>query len=226
MEDRLFKSVKNKSYFNKAVEWYCHRYLFCVVERSWMAVMVLFLLVCLCLLLLNIYLLFPVKKDLNFVRYATYTEGEFSVMHKLNSNKRKDEYISTAKYLISKYIKVYESNKDVEPEYQKNFIKNNSTHRIYQSFQEKVDNEASDLSLSKRKITNINVIKLSVNRSVEDLVVFSGNATVVFIIEQNKKARNQVVDISFILSNIKATLDGIIPFKFIVDGYKYEVNAY
>ncbi|QKX02575.1 conjugal transfer protein TraJ [Wolbachia endosymbiont of Dirofilaria (Dirofilaria) immitis] len=221
MENRLFESVKNKSYFNKAVEWYCHRYLFCVVERSWMVVIVSFLLVCLCLLLLNIYLLFPVKKDLNFIRYANHTEDEFSVMRKLNSNEKKDEYISTARYLINKYIKVYESNKIVESECQKIFVKNNSTHRIYQSFQEKVNNEAGDLPFVKRKITNINVTKLFIDRSVEDLVAFPGNATVFFIIEQNKKVKKQTVDISFTLSNIKAALDGMMPFKFIVDGYKY-----
>ncbi|NSX83547.1 conjugal transfer protein TraJ, partial [Wolbachia endosymbiont of Atemnus politus] len=201
---------------------YCHRYLFCVAERSWVVLIVSFLFVCLCLLLLNVYLLFPVKKDLNFVKYVDHTEDEFSVMHKLSSNKKKDEYISTARYLISKYVEIYESNKVVEPEHQKNFIKNNSTHKIHQDFQEKVNNEAGDLSSSKRKITNINVTTLSIDRSIKDLVTFPGNATVVFTAEQNKKVKNQTIEISFTLSNIKAALDGIIPFKFIVNSYKYK----
>ncbi|WP_395463055.1 conjugal transfer protein TraJ [Wolbachia endosymbiont of Cantharis cryptica] len=221
MEDKLLESVKNKSYFSKAVEWYCHRYLFCVAERSWMTLIVSFLLVCLCLLLLNIYLLFPVKKDLNFVKYVHHTEDEFSVMRKLSSNKKEDEYISTAKYLISKYVEMYESNKVVEPEEQKNFIKNNSIHKIYQDFQGKMNNGAGDLLSSKRKFANINVIKLSINRSIKDLVTFAGNATIVFTTEQNKEVKNQTVEISFTLSNIKATLTGIVPFKFIVNGYKY-----
>ncbi|WP_353279153.1 conjugal transfer protein TraJ [Wolbachia endosymbiont (group A) of Cydia amplana] len=215
MEDKLLESVKNKSYFSKAVEWYCHRYLFCVVERSWMALIVSLLLVCLCLLTLNIYLLFPVKKDLNFVKYMNHTEDEFSAMHKLSFSKKEDEYTSTARYLISKYIEVYESIKTVEPKYQENFIRNNSIHKIHQGFQEKTNNEAVS---SKRKITNINVITLSIDRSTKDLVTFAGNATVVFTTEQNKE---DTVEISFTLSNIKATLAGIIPFKFIVNGYKY-----
>ncbi|AGK00130.1 conjugal transfer protein TraJ [Wolbachia endosymbiont of Carposina sasakii] len=215
MEDKLLESVKNKSYFSKAVEWYCHRYLFCVAERSWMALIVSLLLVCLCLLTLNIYLLFPVKKDLNFVKYMNHTEDEFSAMHKLSFSKKEDEYTSTARYLISKYIEVYESIKTVEPKYQENFIRNNSIHKIHQGFQEKTNNEAVS---SKRKITNINVITLSIDRSTKDLVTFAGNATVVFTTEQNKE---DTVEISFTLSNIKATLAGIIPFKFIVNGYKY-----
>ncbi|KDB19859.1 conjugal transfer protein TraJ [Wolbachia endosymbiont of Glossina morsitans morsitans] len=218
MEDKLLESVKNKSYFSKAVEWYCHRYLFCVAERSWMALIVSLLLLCLCLLTLNIYLLFPIKKDLNFVKYMNHTEDEFSAMHKLSFSKKEDEYTSTARYLISKYIEIYESIKIVEPKYQENFIRNNSIHKIYQGFQEKTNNETVS---SKRKIANINVITLSIDRSTKDLVTFAGNATVVFATEQNKEVKNQAVEISFTLSNIKATLAGIIPFKFIVNGYKY-----
>lgn len=102
-----------------------------------MALIVSLLLVCLCLLTLNIYLLFPIKKDLNFVKYMNHTEDEFSAMHKLSFSKKEDEYTSTARYLISKYIEIYESIKIVEPKYQENFIRNNSIHKIYQGFQEK-----------------------------------------------------------------------------------------
>ncbi len=131
------ESVKNKSYFRKAVEWYCHRYLFCVVERSWMALIALLLLVCLFLLLLNIYLLLPIKKDLNFVKYTNHTEDEFSAIHKLSFSEKKDEYTSIARYLVSQYIEAYESFQTVEPKYQENFIKNNSVYKIYQNFRKK-----------------------------------------------------------------------------------------
>ncbi|WP_341808685.1 VirB8/TrbF family protein [Wolbachia endosymbiont (group E) of Neria commutata] len=217
MEDKLLESVKNKSYFSKAVEWYCHRYLFCVAERSWIALIVSFLLVCLCLLLLNIYLLFPVKKDLNFVKYVNHAEDEFSVIYKLSFNKKEDEYAAVARYLVSKYVEIYESNKVVEPEYQGNFIKNNSTHKVYQSFQDRMNNESGS---SKMSIVNVNVVKLFIDRTIKDLVTFAGNATVVFTTEQNKKVKDQIVEISFTLPNIQAALSGIISFKFIVNGYK------
>ncbi|WCR58692.1 MAG: hypothetical protein PG978_000106 [Wolbachia endosymbiont of Ctenocephalides felis wCfeF] len=221
MEDKLLESVKNKSYFSKAIEWYCHRYLSCIAERSWMVLIVSFLLVCLCLLLLNIYLLFPIKRDLNFVKYVNYTEDEFSIIRKLSFNEEDDEYTSIARYLVSKYVETYESSRVIEPEYRENFIQNNSIYKVYQGFQEKMSSETSDLSLSKRKISNINVVKLSIDRPIKDLVTFAGSAVVVFTTEQNKKVENQTVDISFTLSNTQAALSGIIPFKFIVDGYKY-----
>ncbi|MBV2145476.1 MAG: conjugal transfer protein TraJ, partial [Wolbachia endosymbiont of Pissodes strobi] len=85
----------------------------------------------------------------------------------------------------------------------------------------KTNNEAVSSPSSKRKTANINVITLSIDRSTKDLVTFAGNATVVFTTEQNKEVKDHTVEISFTLSSIKATLAGIIPFKFIVNGYKY-----
>jgi type IV secretion system protein VirB8 len=165
--------------------------------------------------------LFPIKKDLNFVKYVNYTEDEFSIIRKLSFNEEEDEYTSIARYLVSKYVEIYESSGVIEPEYRENFIQNNSIYKVYQGFQEKMSSEASDLSLSKKEISNINVVKLSIDRLIKDLVTFAGSAVVVFTTEQNKKVENQTVDISFTLSNTKAALSGIIPFKFIVDGYKY-----
>ncbi len=74
---------------------------------------------------------------------------------------------------------------------------------------------------STRKITNINITTLSIDRSAKNLVTFAGNATVVFTAEQNKKMKDSTVEVNFTLSNIKATLDDIVPFKFIVNSYKY-----
>ncbi|MDG7056316.1 MAG: conjugal transfer protein TraJ [Wolbachia endosymbiont of Meromenopon meropis] len=222
MEDKLLESIKNKSYFNEAVEWYCYRYLSCIAERSWMTLIVSFLLICLCLLLLNIYLLFPIRRDFNFVKYMNYVEDEFSIIRKLDFDKKNDdEYTSIAKYLVSKYAEMYESSRGINPEYQEKFIQNNSIYKVYQDFQEKIINETGDLFLSKKKISNINVVKLSIDRSIKDLVTFAGNAVLVFTIEQDKHVENRTVDIGFTLSNTQAALSGIIPFKFIVNGYNY-----
>jgi type IV secretion system protein VirB8 len=218
MEDKLLQSVKNKSYFNKAVEWYCHRYLFCIVERSWLALIASFLFVCVCLLLLNIYLLFPIKKDLNFVKYMNHSEDEFSVIHKLDFGRKEDGHTSIAKYLVKKYVEIYEHYKVIEPSYQENFIKNNSAHKVYKEFHDKLN--ADNLNISKRKIVKIDVKELYIDRSIADLVMFVGNATVIFITEQNKQVKDHTVEINFTLSNIQATLSNIIPFKFIVNNYK------
>lgn len=217
MKEKLLESVKNKNYFSKAVEWYCDRYLFCVAEKSWVALIASFLTMSLCLLLLNVYLLFPITKELNFVKYIDHTEDEYSVIHKISFNKKEDEYTSLSRYLINKYVEAYESNRVIEQEYRESFIRNNSIQKIYQNFLEKVNGESP---LVKKKITNINVTRLFIDRPIKDLVTFSGNATVNFTVEQNKRAKDHTVEISFTISNIQATLNQIIPFKFIVSSYK------
>lgn len=220
MENKLFESVKSKSYFNKAVDWYCYRYLFCITERSWLVLVVSVLLLCVCLLVVNIYLLLPIRKDFNFVRYIDHTDDEFSVIHRLDSSKKENEYTFIAKYLIQKYIELHESNKIAEPFYQENFIKNNSTYKVYKDFKERINSEAINAYIHEKKVTNINIIKLSINQSSIDLIKFSGSATVGFITEQNKKIEKQIVEINFTLSNIKKSLRRITPFKFVINEYK------
>ncbi|WFW29860.1 MAG: conjugal transfer protein TraJ [Wolbachia endosymbiont of Menacanthus eurysternus] len=221
MKNDLFKSVRDRSYFDKAIEWYYYKYMFCIVERSWMMLMMVFLLVCLFLLLLNIYLLFPIKKDLNFIKYVDHGEDEFSMIHKLHLNKDDDEYTSISKYLISKYVEIYESSRAFELEFRRSFIQKNSIYKVYQDFQEKINKEISNLSNT--NISNIKIMKLSVDQSVKKLITFSGRAVVIFKVDRNNKEieNNRTVDISFTLSNIQAALSNIIPFKFIIDSYEY-----
>lgn len=217
MEDKLLESVKNKSYFNKGVEWYCHRYLFCITERSWLALVVSVLLGCMCLLLLNVYLLFPTKRDLNFVKYNDCMDDEFSVIRKLSFNHKENEHVSVARYLIKKYIELYENYDVVKSSYRTGFIKNSSTSRIYKNFQEKIRNEVGDYA---SKVTKITILKLSVDQSNKDLVRFAGSATVAFTVEQKDKIQNQVVEVDFTLSNIRSTINAITPFKFVVSDYR------
>lgn len=220
MEDKLFESVKSKNYFNKGVEWYCYRYLFCITERSWLALIVSFLSVCVFLLLLDIYLLFPTERDLNFVKYINHRDDEFSVIRKLSFYKKENEHVSVARYLIQKYVELYESRGVAKFSYQTSFIKNNSTHRVYKNFQEKIKNEVSDLSTHKKKVIKTSVMKLSIDQSTIDLVKFTGSATVIFTTEQDKEIHNQIIKIDFTLSNIRTTMRGVTPFKFVVTDYK------
>lgn len=220
MEDKLLESVKNKSYFNKGVEWYCYRYLFCITERSWLALVVSFLSVCVFLLLLDIYLLFPTERDLNFVKYINHRDDEFSVIRKLSFYKKENEHISVARYLIQKYVELYESRGVAKFPYQTSFIKNNSTHRVYKNFQEKIKNEVSDSPTHKKKVIKTSVMRLSIDQSTVDLVKFAGSATVIFTTEQDKEIQNQIIKIDFTLSNIRTTMRSITPFKFVVNDYK------
>ncbi|MBV0899937.1 MAG: conjugal transfer protein TraJ [Wolbachia endosymbiont of Fragariocoptes setiger] len=220
MNNQLFESVKNKSYFEKGINWYCERYLFCMTEKSWLLLIASFILLCVCILLLNIYLLLPIKKNINFVKYMDHTDDEFSIIYKVSKNEKEDEHISIGRHLIKKYIEVYESRQTLDSSYQIGFIRNNSIQKVYNSFQDKINNEMRNFSVKTRKVNNLNVVKLLINQLNKDLITYHCSATAVFTIEQNKDIKKQIVEIDFTISNIKKVLTNVTPFKFIVQNYK------
>ncbi|OEY86602.1 conjugal transfer protein TraJ [Wolbachia pipientis] len=216
-KNKLLESIKDKSYFNKAKEWYYHRYLFCITERAWLLLIVLFLLVCVSLLTMNIYLLFPITKHPNFVIYAAHADDEFSLKKKLSVSHKENEHVTIARYLVQKYIELYEAYQVVETSLQENFIKNHSIRQVHKNFHEKMLNE---VSTHPKKVLHTEVRKLSVEQPILNLEMFTGNATVTFITEQNKKTMEQTVEVNFTLSNIQETLNRVTPFRFIVKNYE------
>ncbi|MDN5248477.1 MAG: VirB8/TrbF family protein [Wolbachia endosymbiont of Tyrophagus putrescentiae] len=207
MEDKLLES---KSYFKKGIEWYCYRYLFCITEKSWLVLIMFALLACFCSLLLNIYVLFPIKRDLKFVRYVNHSDNEFYIIRTLSQSKKENEHVAIARYLIEKYIEIYESSAMD----QKDFVRNNSTHKVYRDYKEKINNVAPT---QKKKVINTNVMALSIDLSNVNSVNFAGSATAIFTVN---KTHDQIVEINFTVSNIHATIKGITPFKFMVNNYR------
>ncbi len=217
-KSKLLESVENKGYFDQAREWYYYRYLFCIVERSWLLLIVLFLSVCVFSLLLNIYLLFPIKQDTNFVKYVSHTGDEFSLKKKLSTNHKENEHVAIARYLVRKYVELYESYQTVQQPFQESFIKYHSIRQIRRKFSERMVNEVSTYP---RKVLNIEVSKLAIERSTLNLEL-NGSATITFTTEQNKRTIEQTVEIGFILSNIQEAINGATPFKFMVKSYEFK----
>ncbi len=215
-KSKLLESVKNKDYFDQAKEWYYYRYLFCIIERSWLLLIVLLLLVCVFSLLLNIYLLFPITQDQNFVKYVSHTGDEFSLKKKLSINHKENEHVAIARYLVQKYVELYESYQTVQQSFQESFIKSHSTRQIRKKFSERMVNEVSTYP---RKVFNIEISKLAVEQSILNLEL-NGSATITFTTEQNKKIIEQTVEMGFILSNIQEGINMAMPFKFMVKGYE------
>ncbi len=219
-KDLLLEPTKNVSYFDKALEWYCYRHLYVAIERFQLLIAVLFLIICMCFLLLNIFVLFPANRVSNFVRYVDHSDGEFSIVHKLNKTKhKKNEYALIADYLLQKYVMLYESYSPAENlSYQDNFIKNNSVHRIYENFQQKISNDYRTL----KKVTNVNVTKIFIDQFHDSLVTVLGTAVIDSTVkERNNKTTNYTIQVKFSLSNLQMSLKGVVPFKFTIIDYQY-----
>lgn len=218
--------TKKGKYFNDAIEWYCYKYLFCITERAWLILTVTFTSLCLCTVLLNLYLLFPLKKDFIFVKYTERNSDEFTVLKKLSLSNKEKEQVSLSRYLVRKYVEIYESYDYDNLEYQMNFIENNSTRKIYLNFKNSMNSTSITSPILKYKLDIKRVITVeSIDLSFDPLT-YSSSAVVTFKAQEvNKEAVINTtlhsVKLIFTLSNVKVSAAGIIPLKFTVNEYQY-----
>ncbi|MGN7618451.1 MAG: VirB8/TrbF family protein [Ehrlichia sp.] len=219
------KYIGSSQYFQDAIDWYCVRYLLCVTERAWLLIIALFLSSVLLLLTLDMFSYFPLKTDFSFVKYTDRYTDEFSVIKKLSTNTEDSEETLLSRYLVAQYVKRYESYSYNDLESQFNFIKNNSSRKIYLAFKEMMSSARySDNS-------EYNLKTLSINTTIDNVKLVSmdftslNSAVVTF---ETQVAINGVIShveshkvlVSFSLSSIKMAISGIMPLEFIVHDYK------
>ena len=219
------KYIGSSEYFKDAIDWYCSRYLFCITERAWLVIITLFLSSMLLLLTLNMFSYFPLKTVFSFIKYTDRYTDEFSVIKKLSTNTEDSEETLLSQYLVAQYVKRYESYLYSELESQLNFIKNNSSRKIYLAFKETLNSTRyNDNSKYNSKTLSINAIIENVKLLSEDFTSLN-NAMVTF---KTQIAVNGVIShveshkvlVNFSISSIKMAISGIMPLEFIVYDYK------
>ncbi|XGA08755.1 MAG: VirB8/TrbF family protein [Wolbachia endosymbiont of Xenopsylla cheopis] len=216
--------IKKDKYFNDAIEWYCYKYLFCITERAWLISITTFTSLCLCIVLLNLYLLFPLKKDFIFVKYTDRNSDEFTVLKKLSLVNEEKEQVSLSRYLVGKYVEMYESYDYDNLEYQINFIENNSARKIYLDFKKSMNSTSMISPILKYRLDIKRVITVQSIKLSFDPLTYSSSAVVTFKAQEvNKEAVINTtfnsVKLTFTLSNIKVSAAGVIPLKFTVNEY-------
>ncbi|WP_339045668.1 VirB8/TrbF family protein [Candidatus Mesenet endosymbiont of Agriotes lineatus] len=217
--------IKRSKYLDDAIEWYCYKYLFCITERAWLILMITFTSLCLCTVLLNLYLLFPLKKDFIFVKYTERNSDEFTVLKKLSFSNEEKEQVSLSRYLVGKYVETYESYDYDNLEYQVNFIENNSARKVYLNFKKNMNSASMTSPILKYRLGTKRVITVQSIKLSFDPLAYSSNAIVTFKAqEMNKEAVINTtfnsVELTFTLSNIKVSAAGVIPLKFTVNEYQ------
>lgn len=218
--------IKKGKYFDDAIEWYCYKYLFCITERAWLILITTFTALCLCIVLLNLYLLFPLKKDFIFVKYTDRNSDEFTILKKLSLSGKEEGQASLSRYLIGKYVEVYESYDYGNLEYQTNFIENNSIRKIYLGFKSNMNSTSMTSPILKYKLDTKRVITVQSVKLSFDPLTYSSTAVVNFKAQEvNKGAVINTtfnsVKLIFTLSSIKVSAAGVIPLKFTVNEYQY-----
>ncbi|AHC39241.1 VirB8/TrbF family protein [Ehrlichia muris] len=215
--------IGSNKYFQDALNWYCSRYLLCVTERAWLFVISLFMSSILLILILDIFSYFPLKTDFFFIKYTDHYTDEFSVIKKLSTNNKDSEEAILSQYLVAQYVKKYESYLHNDLESQFNFIKNNSSRKIYLKFK--------DMIASKHYTDNSQHKEISIETIIHNVKLLSkdftslNNAIVTFKTQvaingiASHLQSNKVL-VTFSLSNIKMAASGVMPLEFIVHDYK------
>ncbi|KJV68932.1 VirB8/TrbF family protein [Candidatus Neoehrlichia procyonis] len=221
------QKFNKQKYFDDALDWYCDQYLFCATERSWLFGIVLILLVFLVALMINIYSLFPIKKDFTFIKYSDRYSDEFSKIKKLSHNNEESEEVLLANYLVGQYVKRYESYSNVELDNQLNFIKNNSSRKVFLAFKDAIEFNIIQNLIPKYPSK---VVEIETNIKNVTLLKKGSSSLSGAIIKAHKKyfvsgavvkSQTFTVQINFSLSNIKMAVSGVMPLEFTVHSYRY-----
>lgn len=143
--------IETGSYFVDSIIWYNTKYLLPFTQRSYFMLVLIFALMAIFSLSANIYLLFPIKKILN---YAVYTDDSNTSDIKLTKadNVSKDPIKSLIATLVDNYIQTREGYDYDHLEKQFLYVKNNSTRFIYTAFYNSMDlsNAKSPVSIYRR----------------------------------------------------------------------------
>ncbi|WP_044194764.1 VirB8/TrbF family protein [Ehrlichia japonica] len=215
--------IGSNKYFQDAFNWYCSRYLLCVTERAWLIVISLVISSMLLILVLNIFSYFPLKTEFFFIKYTDHYTDEFSVIKKLSTNNEDSEETILSQYLVAQYVKKYESYLHNDLDNQFNFIKNNSSRKIYLRFKDMIaskhytDNSQHKRISIKTIIHNVKVLSKDFTSLNNAIVTFKTQVAINGIASHLQSHR---VLVTFSLSSIKMAASGIMPLEFIVHDYK------
>ncbi|ABD44776.1 virB8 family protein [Ehrlichia chaffeensis str. Heartland] len=215
--------IGSNQYFQDALNWYCGRYLLCITERAWLFVISLFLSSILLILILDIFSYFPLKTNFSFTKYTDHYTDEFSVIKKLSTNNEDSEETLLSQYLVAQYVKKYESYLYNDLDSQFNFIKNNSSRKIYLAFKEMIashhyiDNSKYNAISIETTIHNVKLLSKDFTSSNNAIVTFKKQIAINGVISH---VQSYKVLVTFSLSSIKMAISGIMPLEFLVHDYK------
>ncbi|MDF2966008.1 MAG: virB8 [Rickettsiaceae bacterium] len=212
--------IKSGEYFRDAREWYHKKYVFPTFEWSALAVVVAFILLIVSGLIFNIYYLFPLKLQRQYISYVK-SDGTDKIPMIIKANSQPNELQSILALLIKNYVLQREKYNYEEIKQQLLFVKNNSTRLLFKEFYESLSlSNANSLILKFKKDARRNAKPISVR--------FLNNNTVLVTFEAKAEGnKGEIIEDAIWESTISFESDKIDPqaapgtrFGFIVTDYK------
>ncbi len=211
--------VENKQYFSEGWNWYADKYLKQIVERSWLLILNVLSVIIFVIYILALQTFFPLVKSVPFVLYVDDVTDNFRIISKLSEDRKMSPQVAVAKYLVQYYVKTRESYDYNNLEWQKKYIKMNSSRAIYNDFVNYFDSTVNkDSPVLKYKRDG----RLDVE--IEDVIIYGTggvNAKVDFIVNDslNNTRKEHSVVLRFTLSNIVSVVSKVAPLEFRVVMY-------
>lgn len=212
--------VESGEYFKQAKNWYNEIYLLPIVYRSWVFVIFSILFFFSLVLVLNLYMLFPINQQL---RYAITVENTSDYTADITAADfyGNDTYKSIAHVFLTSYVKIREGYDYDDLSDRLMFVKNTSTKVIFNQYNDllSLDNPNSPL-LKLQKYAKRSIF-------VKDIKFISDSEVVVRFNAKSNEDNGKILDdsvweanISFLMDQIDLKVAENASFNFTVSDYK------
>jgi len=101
--EEITKKIDDGSYFKDALDWYNKKYLFPIIERSYVFVLSIFIILAFLLVANSLYNIFPITRQFSFPIYVDNSTEYITMMRKLSAEGETPQQ-SIAKHLVNDYI--------------------------------------------------------------------------------------------------------------------------
>lgn len=161
MSGSLKQLIESGEYFEEAKRWYKTSYIHPFSQRSFLLIISVISLVVFLSILVNIYNLFPMKREVQYIINSADLTDKAVKIYKATYDDR-DVQLSITNVLVNKYIIAREKYNYQDLKKQFTYVKNNSTRVIFQRFLSfmNIDN-AESLILKYQKNINRDVTIVS-----------------------------------------------------------------
>ncbi len=133
MSGSLKQLIESGEYFEEAKRWYKTSYIHPFSQRSFLLIISVISLVVFFSILVNIYNLFPMKREVQYIINSADLTDKSVKIYKATYDER-DAQLSITNILVNKYIIAREKYNYQDLKKQFTYVKNNSTRVIFQRF--------------------------------------------------------------------------------------------
>lgn len=196
---------QQSKYFEEAIKWHNTKHHSVFTERSWLIVFTFALCFSLFVVVKNIFSLMPLKVEKTFLYYTNNMYEQIPKIQNLFAKYKNDSNLQSVveKYLLSYYVKAWNSSTGDEERSDTIYIKKHSSYRIYLDF----------IRRKKHEVLKIKDIYIEDRSDTATKL-----ANIKFI--ENKSNKIKKVRIRFKASEVLLAYKKIVPFSLVVTDYE------